>query len=232
MQKKTLAILVFAVFFVGGMFFVTHKRKVAFAPKNNITPVATSTVASTTTTDLGNGIKVTGPAGATVAIESVDTQQGPIAPSLNHTVVYTSTLQPEAIDALKKNIASTVTELKKNSSQGVYWLQLGLDYKIAGDYKAAESVWVYITKAFPKNEVAFADLGDLYQNFLKDYPKAESNYKKAIAIKPDYIDYYRDLYTLYRYQYKTDTTAAADILAQGLSANPNNADLLTLQNTK
>ena len=79
------------------------------------------------------------------------------------------------------------------------------------------------------NYIAYGDLGDLYMNFDVNYPKAEANYKAAIAIKPTVIDYYRDLYTLYTSFYKTGTSAAADIVALGLKNNPNNPDLLQLQ---
>ena len=86
-----------------------------------------------------------------------------------------------------------------------------------------------MTKVAPTNYIAYGDLGDLYMNFDVNYPKAEANYKAAIAINPHVIDYYRDLYTLYTSFYKVGTGAAANILAQGLKANPNNPDLLQLQ---
>ena len=86
-----------------------------------------------------------------------------------------------------------------------------------------------MTKASPTNPVAFQDLGDLYQTYKVNYPKAETNYLLAVSLQPTNIDLYRKLYTLYKYQYKTDTTAAADILVQGLKANPNNPDLIKLQ---
>ncbi len=78
--------------------------------------------------------------------------------------------------------------------------------------------------------VALGNLGDLYMNFIKDYLKAEQYYIRAIALKPDVISYYADMYRLYHYLYKVGTGADAKILAQGLEANPGNKDLLELQN--
>ena len=153
----------------------------------------------------------------------------PGEPDLTHKVVYASNLSPGAVTQLKGNIATLRYQLRSDPSQMDLWLSLALNYKIAGDYKAAEVVWLYMARVSPTNAVPYANLGDLYQNFLHNYPAAETNYLMAVGLRPDNIDMYRDLYTLYRYQYKTNTTAAADILIKGLAANPGNADLLQLQ---
>jgi tetratricopeptide (TPR) repeat protein len=104
-------------------------------------------------------------------------------------------------------------------------------YKIAGDFEGASDVWKFVSAVGPTEAqaTAFGNLGDLYMNFIKDYPKAEESYRQAINLKPDEISYYRDLHMLYRYLYKTDTTLAADILVEGIEKNPNNEDLLRLQ---
>ena len=210
------AVAVGAVFFVRARSHVSNPNTSANAP------------ATTTTTDLGNGLTVTGPAGAHVTIVP-DTGSPVPQPNLDHQVVYSPNVSPEVVAVLKTRIAAAVTILKKDPSRGDQWLELGFDYKTAGDYNAAEAVWLYLTKVSPNSKVAFQDLGDLYENFLKNYPKAESNYLAALKIDPRNIDIYRDLYMMYKYQYKTNTTAAADILVQGLQANPNNPDLLQLQ---
>ena len=110
-------------------------------------------------------------------------------------------------------------------------MQLRTNRKIGGDYEGARQAWEYVTKAGQEEirGIAHGNLGDLYMNFLKDYPKAEANYLEAIKINPAFIDYYRTLATLYTHLYKTGTSAAADIIKQGLKANPGNPDLLKLQ---
>lgn len=224
MKKSTTGVLlggVFMLLFLGMFFYRTHKT---LAP--NLTP---GTVASTTTTDLGNGVTVTGTAGAKVTIVPVSTSAKIPAPDLTHKVAYAATLPPEVVAILTTKIATAVASLQKNGTQGALWLQLAVDYKMAGDYKASEGVWVYLTKVSPTSPIAFQDLGDLYQNFVKDYPKSEANYLAALTLDPKNIDLYRNLYTLYKYQYKTNTTAAVDIVAKGLKANPGNPDLLLLQ---
>jgi tetratricopeptide (TPR) repeat protein len=191
------------------------------------TPMATSTnQVATTTYDLGNGITATGPAGAHV--ELAPTQKTIPQPNLNHQVTYSAALSPEVLALVKTKIASTTSALKKDPTKGNMWLQLAVYYKTAGDFTAAENVWIYMTKVSPTSPIAFQDLGDLYQNFLKNYTKAEANYLTAVKLDPHNIDLYRDLYWLYKNQLNEPAKANA-IIAQGLKSNPDNPDLLKMQ---
>ncbi len=232
MKDKTVvkifgAVMILFAVFVVIMLVVTHGLGINISSqKPLVTSTTTSVTSTTTTTNLGNGMQVVGPAGSKI---TVVTSKSVAAPNLEHSVNYSTNLSPEVVSKLAEHITSRSAALKKNPARGELWLQLGFDYKIAGDLPAAEAVWVYMTKIAPQSQVAFIDLGDLYQNFLKDYPKSEANYLAAVKLDPTNIDLYRNLYMLYKYQYKTNTTAAANILTQGLKANPNNPDLLTLQ---
>ncbi len=164
--------------------------------------------------------------GATVHEESVTVVH---QPGLTHKTVFAATLDVSVQQAIQKNIDADIVRIKKDGANFNAWLDLGFQYKIAGDYNEAGAVWTYLTAIAPQSYIAFANLGDLYQNFLHDFPKAEVNYLQAVKLSPTTIDLYRNLYTLYRYQYKTNTTAAADILVRRLKNNPNNPDLLALQ---
>ena len=222
--KKNLWLLgasVMALILLGAFYFLRSPK--ASAP----TSTATSTDQSATTTyDLGNGITATGPSGAKITVVPVSSsvQQ----PNLDAQVQFSSNLSPDVVAALKTQIAQHVAVLKKNPKSGEDWLGLAMDYKIAGDYHLAENVWVFMTEVSPSDPVAFTDLGDLYQNFLKNYLKAETNYLAALKLDPHDIDLYRNLYTLYKYQLKEPAKATA-IVQQGLQANPNNSDLELLQ---
>jgi tetratricopeptide (TPR) repeat protein len=213
--------LIALVLISGGYFFISKSYKDLTSAGN------TAGTASTTSTDLGNGLVATGPAGST--IEIVDNTVQP--PSLTESIKIDAKLAPEVQAALRTKEEALLKELKAEPKRVDLWLQLGVYRKMAGDYAGAKEAWQYVADTAPASAgyVAYGNLGNLYMDFLKDYPKAEASYKAAIKIKPDAIDYYRQLYMLYTSVYKTNTTAAADILAQGLKANPNNPDLLRLQ---
>ncbi len=130
---------------------------------------------------------------------------------------------------LNNNLAQVQAKITANPLDLDAWESLGAIYKVGGDYPHAITAWTYITEVSPSSPEPYFDLGDLYMNFLKDYPKAEANYKKVIALRPHTIAAYQNLYTLYRSLYKTNTSAASDILVEGLKNNPGNQQLLDLQ---
>ena len=132
---------------------------------------------------------------------------------------------------MKSKIEQQIVILKSDPKRTDIWLQLGLNRKIGSDFTGAIEAWDYVTAVASgaTRSVAYGNLGDLYMYFLKDFPKAELNFKQAIVLNPQNIDYYRTLYYLYRDVYKQNTSAAGDILKQGLKANPDNSDLIELQ---
>lgn len=214
-----------AILLVGGIFLINKKGGGA----GSVSTSTPSTTASTTTVDLGNGTSVTGPAGSIVAVPDNGVQP----PALSSAIIIASntSLSPEAQTVVRNDETALIAQIKKTPTRVDLWLKLGVYRKMAGDYAGAIVAWNYVAAAAPNSAsyVAYADLGDLYMNFQVDYPKAEANYKTAIAIKPTVIDYYKDLYTLYTSFYKTNQGLANAIVAQGLKANPGNADLLQLR---
>jgi len=163
-------------------------------------------------------------------ITRVDTPPGGLPPSLDRPITISDTTSPEAKTVLKNLIDELIAELKKQPDRVDLWLQLGLNRKIAGDNKGAIEAWNYVATGAPSSlsYIAHGNLGDIYMNILKDYPKAEQNYMSALTIQPKAVAYYADLYTLYTYLYKTNTSAAKDILELGLKNNPGNPGLQAL----
>jgi tetratricopeptide (TPR) repeat protein len=193
---------------LGAGIFVSTKH---LGPTSDGSPTATTTI-----TGSGNGY----------TIEQVEIP----APSLGRPVSYAPNLSAEALASVRSHIENARKLLKEDPTRVDLWLQLGVYYKVAGDYQAAAEAWNYTASVAPSNitYVAYGNLGDLYLNFLKDYPKAEANYKAAIDIKPNIIEYYRGLFTLY-FHIQKDRAAAAAIVEQGLQAYPDNPDLLQLK---
>lgn len=139
---------------------------------------------------------------------------------------------PSLSNEIKLNIANRAAVLanaiEKDRFDASSWLELGLSYYMAGDYEGARIMWQYVASIAPTDPVAFANLGNLYHQNLKDYPKAEENYLRAIKNKSDYVSAYRSLYELYRYSYAAKAGQAPVILLQGIEKNPSAYDLIVL----
>lgn len=212
---------IIAVVIIAAAVLVFHIHD-AMAPGPN----ASSTAMGTTTVDLGNGVTATLPPGATLHESTTTAGTAVQPPSLSGAISISSSLPSDAQTALRIDEQTTIAELKAAPTRVDLWLQLGVDRKIGGDYAGAIQAWQYVAEAAPASlsYVAYGDLGDLYQNFDVNYAKAEADYKAAIAINPNVIQYYTGLYYLYRYN-ENNISAANAIVAQGLKANPGNAEL-------
>jgi len=226
MQQKTslwIAGAIVVLLLLGGIFFLRPGTPPAPSSTSTSTPL---TQVGTTTTSHGKGISLT-----TTSGHGTITLVTPVLPpSLTGSIYISSSLSPDVQASVRSNEEAIISQLKKDSTRVDLWLQLGVYRKMAGDYAGAAQAWTYVAHAAPStiSYVAYGNLGDLYMNFDKNPTKAEINYNAAIAINPHVIDYYRNLYMLYRYQIHSTAKAAA-ILSQGLSANPGNHDLLVLQ---
>ena len=150
-------------------------------------------------------------------------------PNLDRAIPATTPdLDAAAYTQLLKDISVAVDDLRKNPASYQDWINLGLDRQMLSDYAGAEEVWIYATKLAPQGEVAFANLGNLYEIYLKEYSQSETYYQKAIAINPADTNLYRSLFELYSAHYKQGTSAAEDILKEGIAKNPTALDLQVL----
>ena len=177
--------------------------------------------------NIGPGIEGTGE--AIVDVEQMPLTEGVPAPGLNRPLVFSAPdLTSELTEFYKQNIEKLVSALKSDPKQIDKWLELGLLYKQIGDYAGAEEVWKYIAEVSSEKVIVYGNLGDLYQFYIKNYPKAEDYMKKVIALKPDNVAGYRALYDLYTLSYKEKMPEALKTLSSGLAKNPDNYDLLVL----
>ncbi len=139
-------------------------------------------------------------------------------PNLDKEVVIQEEMSNESKLRLITEIKSAVAVLKEDYDRLEGWLNLGIYRKQAGDYEGAKEAWEFATLIRPKNPIAFHNLGDLYWMYLKNYPLAETYFKKAIEIDPKIPLFYSKLHELYRYSYKEKADLADDILRQGIKA--------------
>ncbi|MBP9669388.1 MAG: hypothetical protein KBE09_03805 [Candidatus Pacebacteria bacterium] len=166
------------------------------------------------------GVTLDMPKGATIEVLEDS------LPPLDYTVQFEEGVPEGTRSALLGNIKKLTTILEEDPSHFNAWLDLALQYKVAGDYSAAEKVWLYLVDTAPQSGLSAHNLGTLYHLNLKDNEKAEKFFIVAIKREPLQGAYYLSFHELYRYSYKTETTLAADILKEGLKLTPENTDLL------
>jgi len=209
--------IVLAIVLIGGVFIFWHRSGQA-GDAATTTPSSATPSEGTSDTHTTNG--VTGTGNFTVSgVDSID------VPDFRAPITYSADLSADAKAIIQKNVATLQATLQKNSLDLKAWLDLGAMRKMAGDFAGAETDWKFVTQASPKNTAAFWNLGDLYMNFLKNYPKAESAFKSVIAIEPTNTQAYQALFQLYTDLYKQGTGAAESILKQAIAANPDSVDM-------
>lgn len=127
---------------------------------------------------------------------------------------------------LKSEFDTALKELAEKPTSFWPLLQLSLVKKSFHDFDGSRDVLIHITKLFPTDEVAYANLGHLYWHELHDVKNAETAFLKVIEVKPSEVRIYRDLADLYRYDYSAKKGEVDDIILRGLKVNPKDAQLL------
>lgn len=142
--------------------------------------------------------------------------------SVHFGVNVAETQQPD----LRSKINIVRERLMLDKSRADDWFTLAVLYHGANDFDAARDVWEFLLKVIdaPQSAVLYDNLGKLYKFDLKDFPKSEKYFKESINANPTSLSPYTELFELYRYLYKTNTTAAADILTDAGKKFPSESD--------
>ena len=220
-DKKTYKILLgfaaAAIAITGGYLVLNQDRAVTTGDAEKSSAVAFLN-------DLGIEVENDG----NVKIEILPIEESIAIPDLTRSVVFPADFPFEAQQIVSDNIAKSVEILTKNPSSFEDWLNLAIHRKVINDYEGAAEIWEYLNEASPTNSISFTNLGNLYHLYLKDYPKSEENFKRAIKNNPSNILSYRGLYELYTFSYRQNTSAAENLLLQGIDNNPDSIDLIIL----
>ncbi|MDO8552953.1 MAG: tetratricopeptide repeat protein [bacterium] len=236
MQRNQVALLVTVIIIViAGYFLVRNAKSPAASPESttstSTSPESASTEIGTTTTTITGGgtLGIVGTGGYTVKEISIQ-NTAPKAPDYNAPLAFSASLglTADQKSALEARAASLRAQLAKNPFNFTAWLALGTVFKTAGDYAQAATIWTYLTLTWPTDAIALGNLGDLYMNFIKDYPKASASYLGAIKNDSRQINAYRSLFQLYSSLYTPNNSAAEDILKKGIQNNPEALDLYVL----
>lgn len=194
------------------------------------TSLSTASAASSSTSVVisSNGKIVSAPAGYTITQIPIASSSAAQAPSYRTPLVFASSVPADQRADLQSEFAATQSALDKNPQDFNTWIQLGVIRKEAGDYTGAAADWSYMSALYPTNQVSNANLGDLYTNFIPDYPKAVAAFKAQLANDPTDEYIYIDLYDLYTNQYPQPTSSIVALLKQGLAAIPNDPQMTAL----
>ncbi len=213
---------------LAGLVFLVKKNKPITQTENP----GTNTLITATTTD-GTTVKIQGNTNG-YTIEQVPIIEGktipqPI-PDLNRAVTVSAgaVITAEAKALATQKIIMLQTLLKKEPTNNLNWIDLGIYQKQAGDYDGAVISWKYASRLSPKDFVSPGNLGNLYAYYLHDNAQAEIYYKKAIANGPAQVYLYIQLAEVYRDVFR-DLDRARAIVNQGLTKIPNDKSLLEFQ---
>ncbi|MFZ2523052.1 MAG: hypothetical protein WAW92_01565, partial [Minisyncoccia bacterium] len=145
---------------------------------------------------------------------------------INKQIVFNAKLNLS--DDQKKFITDKIISqsaiLKNDMASMQPWMDLGIYYKISGDYSGAAEIWKFVSEYAPQDFVSLGNLGDLYGYYLNDKILSETYYKKAITVNPKMAYLYTQLSSVYKYVFK-DMDKAKAIIDEGLKANPDDPAL-------
>jgi tetratricopeptide (TPR) repeat protein len=142
-----------------------------------------------------------------------------IIPDLDREFIVPDVYSEEIRQNTIEQYDTMASALKEDPNLRDEWLQLALLRKAVEDYLGAEEIWIFMTKVWTLDHVAFGNLGDLYLNHLVDLDKAEENFILAAEKQPNIIQNIQNLYEFFRYR-RNNPDQALSILIQGYQLFP------------
>ena len=139
-------------------------------------------------------------------------------PSLERPVNYPADFPEEAKKQYEESRAKAIEAIQSDPTQAAAWFDLAIQYRIVGDHEGAVEIWEYVSKLYPSDGISLHNIAEYYFHNEKEYRKAEDYYMRSIEKMPNLAQNYADLFDMYRYVYKTDTSAAVDIVKKGMLA--------------
>jgi tetratricopeptide (TPR) repeat protein len=162
-------IIALAAFFFAGRVEAPAAPDTSTATSSDTGGIDLSNVSTTSVTH-GDGYTIT---------PVYDTPNAPKAPDYTSPVLFDASVGADVRAAVAVQLADIKSILDKNPKDIDAWLRLGTLHKIGGDYAGAETMWLYVSKAWPADYIAFNNLADLY---LTQGKTAEAKAMYSVAI--------------------------------------------------
>lgn len=130
-----------------------------------------------------------------------------------------------AVEQNKSRLEELAQKLQENPANLDMWMAVAEFKKFFNNYNGAAAALEYAATIEPQNPLIYYNLANLYGLYLKDYPKAEENYLKAIdggaAVAYPFLglaEFYRDFYTA---KYNLIDDVLLEGLDKGIPGDPN-----------
>ena len=150
-----------------------------------------------------------------------------IAPDPRRPVQFGESVPQEVRTILAGQAAQLGERLEEDLGRADDWFNLAVIYHNANDYEGAEAVWEFLTKVVPNSATAYDNLGKLHHYSLREFGEAERYFMESIQANPSSVTPYLELHELYKHSFKTNTTAAVDIIEDALEKFPSMIELYT-----
>lgn len=224
--QKTWFILILTGLILGGILFL-------YLTREEVQDVSESTItdqngdpSSTTTVETEGGTVSDDPARLPIQPITLEEGQAITEPILDRVIIIPDFYPENAALSMRDKITFAREDIQNDSSLFEHWLELGNLYNDIHDFEGAVEIYEFLNKASPTNSITFVNAGNLYHLHLKDFPKAEVNFRQAIINNPTNEIAYSSFHELYKYSYKQNSTLAVDILQEGLLALPENVNFI------
>jgi len=127
-----------------------------------------------------------------------------------------SSFPQQIVEKRRQELKELVNEVNKNPSNIDAWIQIGIVKKFFNDYIGARDAWEYASLIDSDNSLISANLGNLYTLYLKDYPKAESSFRRAVVTDPQ-ESYFLAFADLYKTHWPEKEVKAIEIMQEAIA---------------
>lgn len=207
-MKKTLALLILLLVTSGSIWYVQRGAGRQELTTQLVNEQATSSVPS----NILNTTSADDSRNAVLEAEALEIVSRPILVKI------------QISDSSRKNALAKLDELikliKDKYDYANAWYDLGAYRMIIGDYDGAVDAYKFVPLIKPGDYVGYANLGDIYTNYIKNYPLAEENFLKAIQNNSAYISAYAELANLYENNFDDGRKKSENLLLLGINSNP------------